>query len=232
MFRSRACSAVPVYARLWAAGLAAVLVLGGCSGSGDPEAEAAGNGTSSASPSGSTSPSETATPSATPSDTPTSTVAAYKPATAEGPAENVPLPVMPELAKENSKEGLEAFAEYWYVLANYGYETGDLDPIREISGDECVSCNSYFRVVEGGYRDGDWMTGAKITMQDVDSNFVKTEDGYYQATTMFLQEDLHFHEIEGFIGSQPGSNTPVVQLIEASYTPNGWHAIHIETLEM
>ena len=215
-----------------ALGLTAVLVLGGCSGSGgDPGAEAAEGGFISAEPSSSASPTGSAStsPASTLTLTPT---AAYKPATAEGPAANVPLPVMPELAKQESKEGLEAFAEYWYALANYGYETGDLGPIRLISGESCVSCNSYLRVVEGGYRGGDWMTGAEITLQDTNSNFVKTEEGYYQAVVMFLQKDLHFYEAEGFIGTQPGNSSPVVQLIEAAYSPSGWFAIHIETLEM
>ena len=238
-FLSADFSAVRRGGGLGALGLSAVLVLGGCSGSdGDPGAEAAEGGSSSAAPSGSASgasasasagASVSESPIAMPTPPPT---AAYKPASAEGPAENVPLPMMPELAKQESKEGLEAFAGYWYALANYGYETGDLGPIRLISGESCVSCNSYLRVVEGGYRGGDWMTGAEITMQDVNSNFVKTEEGYYQAVVMFLQEDLHFHEAEGFIGSQPGNSSPVVQLIEATYTPGGWFAIHIETLEM
>ena len=229
MFRTREYSAVLVSLCLSAAGLAAVLVLGGCSShGGKSDAVSADSG------SRSVSASVRATPSASPTPTPdpAPSAAPYKSATAEGPAENVPLPVMPELAKQESKEGLEAFAVYWYVLANYGYETGDLGPIREISGEECRSCSSYFRVVEGGYRDGDWMVGAKVTMQDVSSNFVRTDQGYYQATTMFLQEDLHFYEIEGFIGTQPGSSAPVIQLIEATYTPKGWYAIHIETLEM
>ncbi|WP_354178499.1 DUF6318 family protein [Arthrobacter sp. UYP6] len=155
MFRTRARSVVPVSARLsarlGAAGVAAVLVLGGCSGSGaEPDAEAAEQKvTSSASPSGSASPSEAATPTVTP--TPTPTAAAYKPATAEGPAENVPLPVMPELAKEKSKEGLEAFAEYWYSLINYGYETGDPEPLREITGSDCSLKRTWSSMALGAF---------------------------------------------------------------------------------
>ena len=105
----------------------------------------ADSGSDSVSASASATPGESATPTPTVGTAPS--VAPYNPATAEGPAENVPLPVMPELAKQESKEGLEAFAEYWYMLANYGYETGDLGPIREISGEECLSCNSYFREI-------------------------------------------------------------------------------------
>ena len=234
MFRTSFRSANSSVVTLGALSMAAVLVLSGCSGSGDePGAEAATGGSgSSTSSSASASGTASASASATPTPTPTQPAAAYKPASAEGPAENVPLPVMPELAKQESQEGLQAFAEYWYALANYGYETGDTAPIRKISGEDCVSCNSYLKVVESGYAGDDWMLGSKVTMQDVSANFVATDQGYYQATVLFLQEDLHYYAPDGFLGTQPGSHTPVVQLMEAAYTPKGWFAVHIETLEM
>src|SRR3712207_4203337 len=59
-----------------------------------------------------------ATTSASPTPTPTPT-AAYKPADASGPAKNVPVPVLPDVAKTETKEGLEAFARYWFQLLSY-----------------------------------------------------------------------------------------------------------------
>ncbi|MCC3266737.1 DUF6318 family protein [Arthrobacter sp. zg-Y786] len=212
-----------------AAAVAAVLVLGGCSGSGEPEAEAAENRSSSASPSGSASASETATQTATPTPTPT---AAYKPATAEGPAENVPLPVMPELAKEKSKEGLEAFAEYWYSLINYGYETGDPGPLRAASADTCFACESYYAVLDNGYSENEWMTGAKLHLQDLSSNYVETDEGAFQATILILQDDLQYYGPAGHLGTDPGTSTPAVQLMEAVFTSGGWYVVTLETLEM
>ena len=224
--RVRAWSAVSV-ARVGALGMAAVLVLAGCSGDGEPGAEAAEASSSAASSGGAT-----ASGSASATPTPTPTVAAYKPASADGPAENVPLPVMPELAKQESKEGLEAFAEYWYQLANYGYETGDVEPIRALSADTCLSCASYYRVVGNGYSDNDWMSGAEIHLQDVSSNFTRTTDGYFQATTLILQDDLQYYGPGGHLGTDSGNSTPAVQLMEASYTSTGWRVIILETIEM
>ena len=219
--------------RLGALGLAAVLVLGGCSGSdGDPGAEAAEGGTSSAAPSGSAGAGASASASPTSTSTPTPT-AAYKPASAEGPAENVPLPVMPELAKQESKEGLIAFAEYWYALANYGYETGDPEPIRAVSAETCFSCISYYRVLGNGYADDDWMLGAQLHVQDVSSNFVITDEGAYQATTLILQDEVHYYGPEGYLGSNTGNSTPGVQLMEAVFTPTaGWYVVTFETIEL
>ncbi|WP_461170305.1 DUF6318 family protein [Arthrobacter sp. Z1-15] len=158
--------------------------------------------------------------------------AAYKPATAEGPAENVPLPVMPELAKQESKEGLEAFAIYWYQLVNYGYETGDPGLVRAVSDDTCFNCLSYYRVLGDGYAEDDWMLGAKLHVQDVNSNFVMTDEGAYQATTLILQDELHYYSPEGYLGSDTGNSAPAVQLMEALFTSDGWYVVTLETLEM
>ncbi|WP_332760841.1 DUF6318 family protein, partial [Pseudarthrobacter sp.] len=75
---------------LVAAVAASVLLLTSCNSGGDP------GGTTSASPSQTVSPSATPTPTATP---------AYVPASASGRAQNVPVPVLPEVAKTETKEG-------------------------------------------------------------------------------------------------------------------------------
>ncbi len=74
--------------------LAAALALSGCNSGGEPNTG------------GSQTASATATEQATPSPTVTPTpTAAYKPADASGPAQNVPVPVLPEVAKTETKEG-------------------------------------------------------------------------------------------------------------------------------
>ena len=66
-----------------------------------------GGGSSPGGPPATESPRASAAP--TPSATPSPT-ASYKPADASGKAQNVPVPVLPEAAKAETKEGLEAFA--------------------------------------------------------------------------------------------------------------------------
>ncbi len=95
--------------------LAIAMGVAGCSGS----VETGGAGSPSA---------VEATPSPPPSftstqaPTPKQTAAAYKPATPEGPAENVPIPEMPAAAKENTPQGREAFIKYYFDLMNYTIE--------------------------------------------------------------------------------------------------------------
>ncbi|WP_461170302.1 DUF6318 family protein [Arthrobacter sp. Z1-15] len=208
---------------LGALGLAAVLVLGGCSGSGDdPGAEAAEGNSSSAAPSGG-SAGTTASASASATPTPTPTAAAYKPATAEGPAENVPLPVMPELANVKSKEGLEAFARYWFDLVNYGYETGDTSPVQELSGPECELCEAFYVAMEKGYNGEDWVQGGMLTIVALGTEFAETPKGRYQVI-------LSIREAPGFDRGPDGviyrEHTPskysFAQIMEATYTDGSW----------
>ena len=208
-----------------AAAVAAVLVLGGCSGpEGDSGANADEGPLSSADPgSGSSS---------VPSIPRTPTVAAYKPASAEGPAENVPLPVMPDLAKVESKEGLEAFAAHWYALVNYGYETGDLEPIKGISGGSCVACNSYYPDVEEGFSGEDWMVNGAVTVRSITSAYVLTEQGRYQVLAQISQESIEYYGPSGLVGQTAiDPNELRVLMIEAIYNENGWFADDVVTIQ-
>ena len=223
MIRTSARSAVPA-ARLGALGLAAILVLGGCSGSsGDPNAEAA-----ELSPLASerSEPTENATSSATPSPT-----ATYKPATAEGPAENVPLPVMPELAKEESAEGLRAFGEYWFSLVNYGFETGDSAPVMEISAQDCERCNTFYADLEEGYVNDDWIHGGKININSAGTQFVKTPQGRYQLLLSIRQEAVANRGPNGKVFFEhPIDKTTTAQIMEATYVSDHWVVNLVENM--
>ena len=224
MFRTGFRSAHSSAVTLGALSMAAVLVLSGCSGSGDePGAEAATGGSGSTTPN-SASASASGTASASASPTPTQPAAAYKPASAEGPAENVPLPVMPELAKQESKEGLEAFAKYWYGLMNYGFESGDATLMRNISAPECVLCQRAYEMLDIGYENDDWISGGKLTVHGTQSNYVLTSKGQYQVLVHVEQDPLEYRGPEGQIYERDeGLSSDTVHMIEASFSEGRWY---------
>ncbi len=100
-----------VHVRTAVFGLTAIVLLSGCQGGSAPSASPSETSSTTASPTLSVS-----APAVSATGIPTA-AAVYKPADATGKAQNVPVPVMPELAKENSKAGLEAFIGYWYAVA-------------------------------------------------------------------------------------------------------------------
>lgn len=194
------------------------VALTGCSqATGDP-------GGGSPSPAVSSSrPSATASPSPTPS-------AQYKPASAEGPAENVPLPVMPAEAKVESKEGLEAFARYWYEAANYGYETGDVSLVQAVSSPDCTTCTNYYEVVERGFVEDDWMANSAIEVIGVQSDYVLTPEGRFQALVHFSQEAMEYYGPEG-LQTVGEADAGVVQLFEAVWGEGKWTVVNIATIK-
>ena len=90
----------------------------------------------------SASPSVEQSPSPTPSPSPTKPK--YQPATAKGPAKNVPKPEMPKLAKEHNEEGAIAFVKYYFDLMNYSLETYTTEDIEEITMKNCRVCGVNF----------------------------------------------------------------------------------------
>jgi len=55
----------------------------------------------------------------------------YVPATANAPAQNVPMPLIPEKMKENNPEGAYALMGYWLASQNYLILTGDVEPLMK-----------------------------------------------------------------------------------------------------
>ena len=131
---------------------------------------------------------ETQSPSSSSASAIPSPSASYKPADASGKARNVPVPVLPEAAKVETKEGLEAFAKNWYALLNYSYETGDLSGINSISSPSCALCGKVFPGIQKWNSEGRWIVGSTVTVHAVQSTFVKTPNGDFQVAIQSQQE--------------------------------------------
>ena len=170
-------------------------------------------------------PTVSANATATPSPTP-----AYKPADGKGKAENVPIPVLPEAAKANSKEGVEAFARYWYDLLNYGFETGRLGPIKEVTSSTCAMCSKVFPGIEKWSSGGRWIVGSKIQVQAVTSRFSATVGGEYQVTVQSRQSAGILHNSDGTIGQNVAESGVLGDLVIAKYVDGKWFASNVDRL--
>lgn len=198
---------------------ASVLILSGCS-NGDGPNNGSSDGTTPAA-------SATATPSATPTPTPKPV---YKPADAKGKAQNVPVPVKPALADKNSKEGLEAFAKYWYALLNYAFETGNLKPVKSITGASCAMCGKIFPDVVKWNSSGKWIEGAAIKVHAAQSKFVETLPGQFQVAVQSQQGPGVLHNADGSVGQNVTQSGMLGDLMIAAYEQGKWHALNVDRL--
>lgn len=185
-----------------------------------------GGGTApSAPPSATQSPTPSPTPSATPSP-----AASYKPADASGRAQNVPMPVLPEAAKAETKEGLEAFARYWYQLLNYAYETGDLTGISSISSPACALCGKVFPGIEKWNAEGRWIVGATVTVHAVQSKFVRTKEGQFQVAIQSQQRAGLLKNADGSDGQTVSESGMLGDIMVAKYERGSWAVQNVDRL--
>lgn len=202
------------HVRTWVAGLATVVLLSGCQGGAAPGASPSESISTTASPTLSVSaPAVSATASPV-----------YKPADAHGKAQNVPVPVMPELAKENSKAGLEAFIGYWYATYSYATETGDLRPWSQSTDVTTVSGAAYKKAVELNYANGRWVVGGRITTPVIE---VLWQDGLVEqpAKVQVLQEQIQYYDADGSSGQQVTPEYNTAEAVMVSYRNGSWQVI-------
>jgi hypothetical protein len=192
------------------------LALSACAGGESP----GGNGTPS-------SVSDSATPSATPTPTPT---ASYKPADANGRAQNVPLPEVPEAAKAETKEGLEAFAKYWYSLLSFGFETGDPSEWSKLTSPNCAFCNTLKTSIEIGYKSNRWQVGGRISTPSIDARIDETAP-MQQVTVQVLQEATEYYKADGTVGREPEPASNTASVVIAGYKDGAWTVSDIHLLK-
>ena len=91
----------------------------------------------------------------------------YVPASEQGPAQNVPKPVMPEAVKEDTPEGAEAAVKHWWDAVYYLQQTNDPEPLKAVSTDECKICSSYVATINNIYNKGGWHTGTEPIIESI-----------------------------------------------------------------
>lgn len=190
---------------------AAALLLFGCNSDGEPNSG------------GTVSPSTTATESPAPSATPTPTpTPAYKPADATGPAQNVPIPVLPEVAKTETKEGALAFGRYFFSVLSYAYETGDLKLLESVAPESCSPCQRSSGAIRDWHSEGRWLAGGKLTTPTVETTFSKDVEAKYKVAVQVHQEPLSYFRADGTLARTDPQAADTGNLLVVSFQNNSW----------
>ncbi|MET4539983.1 hypothetical protein ABIE37_001764 [Arthrobacter bambusae] len=205
-----------------AVGLA--LLLTACQGGSAPDGPPSQTGSTTASPT-----SSPAAPAASATSGAPSASAIYKPADAKGKAQNVPVPVMPELAKENSKAGLEAFIGYWYAQQNYAMETGDQTTWSQLSADECETCKRIEKGINDSHINGRWSVGGSISIPVVEPIWANGTANQ-QAKVQVIQEQIEYFNADGTSGRASEAATNSAFGLLATYGSHGWTVTNLGIL--
>lgn len=103
----------------------------------------------------------------------------YEPATLEHPARNVPKPVMPEEAKQETEAGAQAFLNYRLATQWYAFQTGDTSLIRSVTSSSCTRCTDQYSRIEENFSDSKWMAGGYETAEILPESFLQRTSGEY-----------------------------------------------------
>ncbi|MGO4806337.1 DUF6318 family protein [Arthrobacter sp. 2MCAF15] len=193
-----------------------LVMVAGCSGGGTQ-------------PSGSP-PSESQTPAASsPSAAPTPS-ASYKPADATGKAQNVPIPVLPEAAKAETKEGAIAFAKHWYTLLNYAYQTGEFRLMDEVTDSSCRLCAKVRPGIVEWNSEGRWIAGGLVQAKGAYTNFVKTTEGSYQVTTQLEQSAGTLYRADSSVEKSVPASQVLADIMILRFSDGRWTAMDIDRI--
>lgn len=196
-----------------AGSVVALMLLTGCQGDADPSANESPDQPSSSAAPTTAEPSASASVSATPKPSPASSA---------GPAMNIPVPVKPSLADENSAEGLEAFTKYWFELFSYGYQTNDWAPFEAVTDPGCRTCSKYVDIVKSIYSKGQYIRGGQFELDEFSTEFVLNTQGSIQAFASNGQSDITFYGSDGTLIRTDPAPEAVVDSVFATFTEGSW----------
>ena len=81
-------------------------------------------------------------------------------------ADTYTKPELPEEAKENTERGAEAAAEHYLALLVYAWNTGDTQPLADMSDPNSAFANTYVTNISDLYKGG-WSYGTSSKITDV-----------------------------------------------------------------
>lgn len=190
--------------------LLAALLLTGCG----PDDDGAAASPSGAASSGAASPSEPGSD-ATPAD--------YVPASLDGPAQNVPEPVMPDLAREESRDGAQAFLDYWSDAKWYAYQTGDTSYARNIISEHCDVCMDELGEIEKLYESNAWAVDGRETIEMRVDQFARTSDGIYKPVVVAAYDGIKIVDSGKIVHDEPPKyDSEDVFLVYMDFVEGSW----------
>ncbi len=110
---------------------------------------------------------------------------------------NIPVPVKPAVADENSAEGLEAFTKYWFELFSYGYQTNDWATYDGLTDAGCRTCANLTGQVRDLYAEGGWIDGGKIRLNSLQTEFQQNTSGSINSFVDVEQAELIYYDAGG-----------------------------------
>ncbi len=110
------------------------------------------------------------------------------PASSDGPAQNWPPPDPPEEIYQPTEEGAEALLQYWFDARHYARITGDTEPLKEVSHEDCAMCAGHIDRITAAFPDAWWVEDEPDQIHD---SYVRLESET-SASGLFAHRSVPF----------------------------------------
>jgi hypothetical protein len=142
----------------------------------------------------------------------------------------VPVPVLPEVAKTETKEGAEAFSRYWFSVLSYSYETGDIALFESIAPNPCEACQKVSKVIRDWHSEGRWLVGGKLSTPVSNTTFSKSQNGTYQVAVQVHQEPLSYMRADGTVARTDPQAPDQGNLLVLTYGEGEWSMVELGSI--
>jgi Family of unknown function (DUF6318) len=139
--------------------------------------------------------------------------------------------VLPAEAKRETKEGLRAFADYWFETLNYGVHTGDYKKFWEITNPECETCKNLAEGVPETYKAGGWILGSDTSIAKYSDKFESdVNDTYGPRMTLKQLQGTEFKANGSVAENFPASASDELYVMYSRFKDGAWRVADFGTL--
>lgn len=134
-------------------------------------------------------------------------------------------PVLPEAAKQHTREGADAFARHFMAVLNYAVATGDVRQLKALSGPTCKSCANFVKTIDGVYPEGKLVGGQATIIEPTKTPPLM--EGVIPATHIDFVRSTQQHVLDGKILE----TVPEVRskwIVSLKWADHGWHVFTVK----
>lgn len=147
-----------------------------------------------------------------------------KPASSEGPGEDLPVPEAPEEVDEDTHEGAEAAMRHWFELFVHARNTGDVEPAQELSHEDCASCDGHIEQVEEVFEGEGWFVQDPHEIPYVE--FTDIDTGAVGGIFMLNESDFDAYWANEYQGTTEGTPEQI-WTGHLEFTDEGWKVLSV-----
>ena len=134
-------------------------------------------------------------------------------------------PDKPAEMSKGDEAGAAAAARYYLNASSYAWNTGDTNPLKSISDEECAFCWDQRSKIEEFYAHGYWAAGAHSSITNTQA--IEREGSNYEGDVYLVQLRIDEHLAEGYTsnGFQESQSRDTVIILRVGWDGSNWRVL-------